>query len=856
MQEYLSLQRIGVEEARSYYVPFAPTDKPKTKHGVIDRASSSRFVSLDGAWQISQIDSPDCFDVNEPLTATIPVPSCVQMHGYDQIQYINSRYPFPFDPPYVPAQNPCWHYRRKFKLNKIDGYKYYIDFEGVDSAFYLYVNGVCKGYSQISHATSEFDVTALVKDGENVLDALVLKWCASSYLECQDKFRMSGIFRSVYLLVRPEKHLTDYKIQADVQGEDGVFAFFNESDADAMITICGQTAFCKGRRSVSLAVPDVLKWSADAPNLYDCIISSCNEVIYEKVGFVTSRVIDGIFTINGQAVKLKGVNRHEFNPKTGATVTLKDVERDLKLIKSLNCNAVRTSHYPNIPEFYLLCDALGLYVMDEADVETHGVASAEGEYNRKFWQSFADDEFWTQGIFDRHKTLVERDKNRPSVIIWSLGNESSFGKSFLKGVKYIRRRSSRPVHYEGLQHADKKYYYTKLVDMVSVMYPSYDFVERGYLADAREKRPLVLCEYSHAMGNSCGDVADYWKVIYSNPRFMGGFVWEWADHAVKTKQGFKYGGDFGEREHDGNFCVDGLVTADRVVKSGAMEMKAVYGGKLASSEVAPLPVNSRNYGRQIRVDVNELNGEITVFDKQTGEPLTTEPISLNVARACTDNDSYGGAKSQWEKYGLDRCVPVVRSAEHCADATVLKGSMQANCLTPALSFTLTVASRGNELAITLSYAVADHVLSVPRVGLQFAVDKSYGKFLYHGYGPYESYVDKRLLCDYGEYEDTAEDSVQPYVMPQETGSHYGTTYLDIRNLVEVTADGAFSFSVLPYSTTQLSSACHDYELKADGNVYVCLDVAMRGVGSNSCGPKLQSKYEIPRRASRKFKLTF
>lgn len=856
MKEYLSLQRIGVEEARSYYVPFAPTDKLSYKYGIIDRTASSRFTSLDGTWQICQHNSPDEFDVNESLTSAIPVPSCVQMHGYDRIQYINSRYPFPFDPPYVPAQNPCWHYRRSFVSSKIDGYKYYIDFEGVDSAFYLYVNGRFKGYSQISHATSEFDVTSFVQDGENVVDVLVLKWCASSYLECQDKFRFSGIFRSVYLLARPAQHIADYKIETALSGGDGVLTFRNESDVDILIEFNGRSLFCQKRRSVRLEIANVNKWTAESPCLYDCVLSACDEVIYEKVGFIESKVEDGIFTINGEAVKLKGVNRHDFNPNTGATVTLNDIATDLNLIKSLNCNAVRTSHYPNMPEFLKMCDAVGLYVMDEADVETHGAAQTEGGYDLALWQRFAEEEFWTDGIFDRHKTLVERDKNRCSVVIWSLGNESSFGKAFVKGARYIRKRDSRPVHYEGLQNAAKKYYYSNLVDMVSTMYPPYDFVTGKYLPDTRENRPLVMCEYSHAMGNSCGDIADYWKLIYDNPRLMGGFVWEWADHAIKTEHGFKYGGDFGEAEHDGNFCVDGLVTPDRRLKSGALEMKAVYGGKLTSDCYEALPSEDVNYGRQINVEINESNGEITVYDRQSGKLLTTEPIRVNVMRACTDNDTYGIAQSQWSKWGLDRCVPVIRSIERNGNVTVLRGSMQANCLQAPLTFTLSVEVFDTALEIELSYNIAPHVLNVPRVGLRFAAEGKFNKFVYHGFGPYESYVDKHLASAYGRYESSARDSVQPYVNPQETGSHYGTTYLNIRDFAEVTADLEFSFSVLPYSVEQLIAAKHDYELKADGNVYVCLDVAMRGVGSNSCGPTLLPKYEIPRSGSRKFKLTF
>jgi len=856
MKEYQSLNRIGTENDRSYYIPFAPSDKPEYKYGIIDRNSSSRFVPLDGIWNIAQHNFTEEFDLNETLTDTIPVPSCVQMHGYDQIQYINSRYPFPYDPPYVPAQNPCWHYRRSFSIKKDSGYSYYLDFEGVDSAFYLYVNRAYKGYSQISHSTSEFDVTSSVRDGENTIDVFVLKWCVSSYLECQDKFRFSGIFRSVYLLVRPVRHITDYKIETTLNGDEGTFIFNNESDVDIEIDFDGRALRCPKYGSVSQVLQNVKKWTAETPYLYNCTLSACGEVIYEKVGFVVSKVLNGVFTINGEHTKLKGVNRHEFNPESGATITLDDIVKDLTIIKSLNCNAVRTSHYPNVPQFYQLCDVMGLYIMDEADLETHGVTAIYGGYDIEAWQKFAENEFWTDGIYFRHKSLIERDKNRPCVIIWSLGNESSFGKAFMKGAEYIRKRDSRPIHYEGLQNADKKYYYTTAVDMVSVMYPPYDWIENNYLTDENESRPLVLCEYSHAMGNSSGDIADYWKLIYSNDRLMGGFVWEWADHAIKTPQGFKYGGDFGESYHDGNFCVDGLVTADRALKSGALEMKAVYGGKIKNGNITALPVKQVNYGKQIDIKIDENDGSIFIFDKASGKPLTKSPIVLNVMRAYTDNDSFGQAKSDWIKYGLDVCKPSVSSIVRNGKSTVLQGKMAVSCLQSPLDFKLEICCKGNELYVNVEYKIADFVSSVPRVGLQFAIDGQYDNFVYHGFGPYESYVDKISACEYGEYRSSASCGVQPYVKPQEMGSHCGCTYLNIENFAEVTADGLFSFSLLPYSTSELLSKKHNYELTKDGNTYVCIDIAMRGVGSNSCGPQLKRDYEIPRFAVRKFKFTF
>ena len=589
MKEYESFERIGTMPHRSYYVPFSPEDRVAYVHGIVDRSTSSRFISLDGEWQIRQHARVDDFVLDEELDATIPVPSCVQMHGYDGIQYINSRFPFPVLLPHVTPNNPCWHYRRKFALAKRDGERYYLNFEGVDSAFYLYVNGKYLGFSQISHATSEFDVTELVSDGENVLDVLVLKWCLSSYLECQDKFRFSGIYRNVYLLRRPEKHLTDYFVKAELCGSDGVLTFENESDVDIHISIDTQSATVAPRECARLVIGGVSKWDVDTPALYDLTLSACGEVIYEKVGFRTVSIDGPVFKVNGEAVKLKGVNRHDFNCETGATVSLENMVKDLTLMKQLNVNAVRTSHYPNRPEFYQLCDVFGLYVMDEADVEMHGVLHrfGSGECGSARYDDFASDEFFAPAISDRERALVERDKNRPCVIIWSLGNEAGFGKAFLEGLAYIKARdASRPVHYERARDVHEQALGLEgnaRVDIVSRMYSGFDFI-REYLDDPAQDRPFVLCEYTHAMGNSCGDIAKYWDMIYNNEQLMGAFVWEWADHAIKTDKGFLYGGDFGESEHDSNFCVDGVLTTDRKFKSGTYEMRAVYGGKTHSEE--------------------------------------------------------------------------------------------------------------------------------------------------------------------------------------------------------------------------------------------------------------------------------
>ena len=856
MKEFQKFDRIGTTPHRSYYIPFDKNDTVRTKHGILDRTSSSRFTSLDGVWQIKQLDHVEDFDVNEMLGESIPVPACVQMHGYDHIQYLNIRYPFPVMLPHLPYENPCWHYRRTFNVKKQKGERYYINFEGVDSAFYIYINGEFKGYSQISHATSEFDITDLAVNGENTIDVLVLKWCISTYLECQDKFRFSGIFRNVYMLTRPEQHITDYKIETTFDGTDGVLKFINESDVDIELTLEGNSVIVPAKMTNELIVPNVKAWSPDTPELYTLELRANGEKIIESVGFRTVTIDGKVFKVNGEAVKLKGVNRHDFNCETAATVSLEDMAKDIHLMKELNVNAVRTSHYPNSPEFYLLCDKFGIYVMDEADLEMHGACSRDGRYDTPLWMEYAENEIFTPGITDRHTALVERDKNRTCVIIWSLGNESSFGKAFFGGAKYIKNRdNTRPVHYEGLQYADPEYYYTDMVDMVSMMYPSFETIQTKVLDNPEETRPFVLCEYTHAMGNSCGDIAQYWDMIYNNEQMMGGFVWEWADHGIKTDEGFLYGGDFKEPEHDGNFCADGLLTPDRKIKSNALEMKAVYGGKI-QSEVCPvdIPPSTYKFSSGIAIEVNEHTGEITSI-KADGNEILRTPIHFNITRY-TDNDR--DLVPHWiGRCHLEACKPHIFECEKTDNGYKFKGCLAANCLMPAAEFELCYEVTGNVLTATIAYKLADYIERFPRFGIEFAVDKAYGNFSYVGFGPTESYVDKHIASEYGYYVSSAEENYDyEYIRPQESGSHYACKYLAVKNLFKVTAEQPFSCSVNPFTTEQLRETLHSFELEENDFVNVCIDLAMRGVGSHSCGPDLPEEYEIPKEYKNTFKFTF
>ncbi len=616
---------VGVLDTRSYYIPFG--DK-KDAFGC--RKKSSRFIDLDGKWTIEEYDSP--LSVPDDFYKTAPdheieVPSCVQYYGYDRFQYTNVNYPFPYDPPYVPNVNPCYHYQRKVAIKKAKGERYYLNFEGVDSCFYLYVNDEFAGFSQVAHRQSEFDVTDLIKNGENKLDVLVLKWCMGSYLEDQDKLRFTGIFRDVYILARPEGHVVDYKITTAL---DGTVTFALLGGTSATVELCGDKKTVNAGETAAFKVENPRLWSAEEPNLYDMLIECNGEYIGERVGIRTTRVQNGVYLFNDKPIKLMGVNRHDFNPRTGATVTIENIIEDFTLMKKLNVNAIRTSHYPNRPEFYKLADEYGFYVMDESDLESHGVVARFTGYENANYDEIADDPQFRQAIIDRQKCNIGRDKNRPCVFAWSMGNECAYGDNFADALRWIKANDDRPVHYESLFHVDRKkhgedYYYSEPVDMVSRMYPEPDWLIHGYLDDAKETRPLVLCEYCHSMGNGPGDFKEYWDIIRTSNRLMGGFVWEWADHGVLYGGvGQRYGGDFGETLHDGNFCMDGIISADRKLTQKSMEMKKAYEPVEFALGKDGVTVKSRNFFAAIV-------GTLTVTRKDMGKVLSVEKHAVSLA---------------------------------------------------------------------------------------------------------------------------------------------------------------------------------------------------------------------------------
>ncbi|MEI7884947.1 MAG: glycoside hydrolase family 2 TIM barrel-domain containing protein [Clostridia bacterium] len=590
--------QLNREKARSHYIPYA-----NQNDAIIgEKALSPYYQLLNGEWAFEYFDCYEAvpeklFFANEDLSAwdKITVPSCWQVKGYDKNVYTNVNYPFPVDPPYVPSINPCGVYATDCSMpNYWQSKQIYLKFEGVNSCLYLYVNGCQVGFSKGSRMPAEFNITEyLNSDANNRITVQVVKWCDGSYLEDQDSFRMSGIFRDVYLLAREKNHIQDTYLQQELDcnyqdAEVKIKVDYQENYQQTEYKLFDQahiaiaSGFLDQEGKVVIKVAKPLKWSADKPNLYTLVLATEGEVIAQKIGF---RKIEtsplGELLINGVSVKLKGVNRHDTHPYLGQYTPKADMENDLVLMKRANINTIRTSHYPNAPEFYEMCDEFGFYVIDEADLEMHGISAAAdgiplGSYYLYNEAAPADQKAWKAAFLDRALRMVERDKNYSCIIMWSLGNESGYGVNHDAMSAWIKARdNTRLIHYEGATHLN----HPATVDVCSDMYPTIQKVADEALS--KDVRPYFLCEYAHAMGNGPGDVHDYWEVIYNNPRTIGGCIWEWADHAVATiaengKVKYQYGGDFGEKSHDGNFCMDGLVFPDRTPSPGYYEVQAVY----------------------------------------------------------------------------------------------------------------------------------------------------------------------------------------------------------------------------------------------------------------------------------------
>lgn len=602
--ENVSVLHRNRQPARAHYIPYANLSAAWTGQ----RHNSEYVTLLNGKWKFAYFQTPEeaSFHMEEMEHIEwdeLYVPSNWQTQGYGKPHYTNKQYPFPINPPRVPTENPTGVYQREFTMDSTwDKKNIFLHFEGVDSAFHLWVNNKEVGYSQGSRIPAEFDITNFVKVGVNTIVVKVYQWSDASYIEDQDMWWLSGIFRDVYVMARPQVYMQDVFVKTDLDSayQNAVLSIestLNQAsvagyhieyqlyNANNELVMQEERIISTKEITHSCSITNPVKWSAENPYLYQLFLSvkkdgKTMEVIPIKVGFRSIELKDGLLLVNGKAIKLKGVNRHDHHPDYGKAVPIDWMIEDVKMMKQHNINAVRTAHYPNDPAFYKLCDEYGLYVIDEADLECHGF-----EYIGKP-HKISEDSEWQEAYLDRMIRMVERDKNHPCIIMWSLGNESGYGKNHDAMYQWTKKRDpSRLVHYEGecrtIMNASDKNPNEDPVssDVFTTMYTDIDILERLGKKE-NLKTPHIVCEYAHAMGNSPGALKEYWETFYRYPRLQGGFVWEWMDHGIRktTESGeeyFAYGGDFGDEPNDSNFVMDGLVMSDHTPSPALLEYKKV-----------------------------------------------------------------------------------------------------------------------------------------------------------------------------------------------------------------------------------------------------------------------------------------
>ncbi len=988
--EDLSILHENTMPARAYYIP----SSERNDHLVENREDSDRFQLLNGMWDFQYFKS--IYDVTDAFYESgydtsqfdkIAVPGVWQMAGYDSHQYTNIRYPFPFDPPYVPQDIPCGAYVHNFSYQKDEkATEAFLNFEGVDSCFYVWLNGFYVGYSQVSHATSEFDVTSLLQEGDNTLAVLVLKWCDGSYLEDQDKFRMSGIFRDVYLLKRPKNAIWDYHITTKAEEGSATVnvdvCFRKPANVKVAIEDRYGAVVAEGEISkdgfVELVVPHPVFWNTEHPYLYTVIFFTGDEVITDKIGFRTMEIKGQAVWFNGQKIKFRGVNRHDFDPQTGFVTGVAQLKKDLALMKQHNFNAIRSSHYPNAPYFYQMCDQYGFLVIDEADIEAHGpfmlYRKEDTDRNRfsRWNEAIADHPAWEKAILDRVQLMVQRDKNRPCIVVWSMGNESAYGCNFEKALEWTKTFDpGRVTQYESARYRNYQvcYHYENL-DLYSRMYPSLTEIEDYLERDG--SKPFLLVEYCHSMGNGPGDFEDYFQMIHKDDRMCGGFVWEWCDHAIahgKAENGkaiYHYGGDHGEGVHDGNFCMDGLVYPDRTPHTGLLEYKNVYRparvvsydicsgelvlhnymdfddlkdylevsyemtqdgltvekGKLDGISAAPhcdghaqlhlqvpplgrvflkltyrlkkeVPLLARGHilgfdevklanedGRNRQavkllehtgvskgIVVKETDTQIVLqandfcytLDKRTGlftqmqfagRNYLNAPMELNIWRAPTDNDMY--IRDEWKKAHYHEAHSRAYSIEMLQDKhgvlLLVHLAVVAVTVQKILDVVVTWKIDGNgKVSSVISVKKDEEFPVLPRFGIRLFLDKKLDTVSYYGMGPQESYRDKHQGSYHGYFRSKVSQMHEDYIRPQENGSHFDCDFVEVANAqfgITAVCEQPFSFQASVYTQEELERAAHNYELEEADSTILCIDYALNGIGSNSCGPSVLEQYRF------------
>ena len=911
--------QINREPARAYFIPYG-------------EQKGDRTVSLNGAWLFRWTKTPeerikDFFrtDYDASNWNTLSVPANWEVNGYGTPIYVSAGYPFKIDPPYVTREpkkewttyverNPTGQYKRTFTLpdswftnangsSPADGLpvgstpaakrssgQTFLRFEGVMSAFYVWINGHQAGYSQGSMEPSEFNITPYIKKGENQIAVEVYKYCDGSYLEDQDFWRFGGIHRDVLVYHTPDVRLRDIAIRTTPQQDKAqewslainpqfsVYDGETGEDFQLIATLTDGTAIVgsdtiaadevldlqhkaarmnewfpqRGYRKfnrMEIKVANPRLWSVESPNLYTLLLElkapngETIERVVQKVGFRDIRIKGGQLLINGQPVKIRGVNRHEHDPYKARVMTEELMQKDLKLMKEANINAVRLAHYPNCPRWYELCDSLGMYLMDEADCETHGLRGTLG--------STPD---WHDAFLDRVVRMAERDKNHPSIILWSLGNESGYGANHAAMSAWLHEFDpTRPVHYEGAQgttsvNSDMTRTATdpSTVDVISRFYPRVmeEYLNPG-IPEGSDKeraenarwerlleianrtgdhctwegsdggpRPVLTSEYAHCMGNALGNFKEYWDEINNHPRMLGGFIWDWVDQGIIKDGKVLYGGDFGDKPNLHAFCMNGIVMSDRTLTPKYYEVQAVYGqGKQPLPQ--PLPYKPRKTGNK------PLSAELVML---------VSDIRPQIFRAPTDNDkSFGNwLAKDWKRCGLD-----------------------------TLTIPMTIEQNGNEL--TFTFEIPDTLPPLPRLGIVIELPREYEQLTWYGRGPWDNYPDRKQSCPIGLWKSTVSEQYVHYPRPQDSGNHEDCTMIALKTKKGKTlrieaVDKPFSFSALPYSAQYLASKTHDYELQDEGKTFLSIDCAVMGLGNSSCGPGVLKKYTIDQTKKHQLKI--
>ena len=907
--------QVNREPARAYFIPYG-------------EQTGDRMLSLNGEWRFRWTKTPlwrikDFYrtDFDDRDWIMFPVPANWEVntgsHSFGTPIYVSAGYPFKIDPPYVMSEpkrewttyeerNPTGQYRRTFTLPAgwQDG-QTFLRFEGVMSAFYVWINGKKVGYSQGSMEPSEFNITPYIKKGENQIAVEVYKYSDGSYLEDQDFWRFGGIHRDVLLYHTPDIRLRDVAIRASMDGVLQVnpqFSVYNNENGDSYHLVAtlldGTTTVCcdsvatqevldlqhkaarmndwysqRGYRKfnrMEMKVAHPKLWSVEHPYLYTLCLQlqkadgTVVEQVTQKVGFRTINIKNGQLLINGEAIKIRGVNRHEHDPYRARVMTEELMKQDLQLMKAANINAVRLSHYPNCPRWYELCDSVGMYVMDEADCETHGLRG-----------TLASTPDWHDAFMDRVVRMAERDKNYPSIIFWSLGNESGYGANHAAMSAWLHEFDpTRPVHYEGAQGtASVASDMTRTaadpltVDIISRFYPRVmqDYLNPGIAEGSDQERaenarwerlleiasktgdhcmwegsdggprPVLTSEYAHSMGNALGNFKEYWDEINSNPRMLGGFIWDWVDQGIALnekcemrneklsgipKTAVLYGGDFGDKPNLHAFCMNGIVMSDRTLTPKYYEVQAVYGGWTEQQIANKYPETSKAAPKPLKTKAAANSSLFTLLSS----------LKPQVFRAPTDNDkSFGNwLAKDWKRCGLD-----------------------------TLTIPMTTEQQGNEFIFT--FTIPDSLPEIPRLGILIELPRNYEQLTWYGRGPWDNYPDRKTSCPIGLWQSKVSEQYVHYPRPQDSGNHEDCTMVELktkqgRTLRIEAIDKPFSFSALPYSAQYIASETHDHELQDQGKTYLSIDCAVMGLGNSSCGPGVLKKYTIDKRKPHQLKI--